>query len=101
MRLFLYALFIFTLLFLFCSPKEISKNDYQNFIEVYVDISRLRENRELAHTFADSTNIIIEKHAFTKEQYQDMIDYLNKDLDRWYKLYSDIDRYINEPKPDK
>ncbi len=100
MRLFLYALLGFTLLFVFCSPNEISEENYQHFIEVYVEISRLRENREMTHAFADSTNTIIEKHGFTKEQYQNMIEYLNKDLDRWHKLYSDIDRYINEPKPD-
>ena len=100
MRLFLSSLLFFTLFFLFCSPKEISDQDYQQFIEVYVEISRLRENRELAHVFADSTDRIIEKHGFTKEQYQNIIDYLNNDLDRWHKLYSDIDLYIHEPKTD-
>ena len=87
-------LFSIVLIMLACTNNfKISDSDHQleSLISVYIELIHLNEKYpDLTTAYKDSALIILNKHSFTQEKYNDAIAYLNAEPERWKTFYQEV-----------
>lgn len=70
------------------------------FVQVYVELLKLRESLPLKHpALLDSSRVILEKHHFTKEEYDHSLAYFNEKPERWEAFYREVLKRLKEENP--
>lgn len=91
MKIFFFLLFI---LMLSNCKKETSiplSPQHERFVQVYAELLKLKERLPPQHPgLFDSSQIILTKYRFTKEEYDRSVAYFNENPERWEAFYQEV-----------
>ena len=63
----------------------------ERFIRVYVELQNLKQYHTVTDSvLLDSSRAIIDKHGFTREEYEHMLAYFNEKPERWEAFYNEV-----------
>ena len=70
--------------------RSVSENR-ERFIRVYVELQHLKKYYTATDSvLLDSSRAIIDKHGFTREEYEQTLAYFNEKPERWEAFYNDV-----------
>ena len=86
------------MLFASCrSKKELSlPKQQERFLNVYVELQRLRDRLPDQVVSKDSSKAIIQKHGFTQAEFQRSLAYFNEKPERWEAFYKEAQKRLEK-----
>ena len=92
-------LFLFLFSHFFChrdKKPELTSRE-KRLVQIYVQLLKLREDYPLSHpTYLDSSLSILQKHHFTKGEYDSLLSFLNEKPQRWEAFYQEVLEKMND-----
>ena len=84
--------FLTTFLFVLdCGKGKHVPSPQEKFVQVYVELVKLRERLPSTNpVFVDSSRTILKKYGLTKQEYDQNLAYFNEEPERWEAFYQEV-----------
>jgi hypothetical protein len=91
MKIFVLLLFFFVLINCKKETSTALSPQHERFVQVYVELLKLKERLPPQHpSLFDSSQVILTKYRFTKEEYDRSVAYFNDTPERWEAFYQEV-----------